>query len=661
MLNNKGVSLKVIVTVLLLAFSILPLAVFSAQIYGITSADLNKMIWDEKQKIADLAAGKIEDYIQNAQNAVSSMAEQPAVKDFSNVNAQKESITAFKNKYPQLQYVYVMDKSGKITSVAPEEGWTDTDFGDRDWFKQVVDTDSPYISDSFISSATNEPMIFIVFPIKNNGQFQGAIGADVDLKDAGKYIQSLNSGKTGVAFAIDKNSTFVIHPQQEYVTKQQTFKNKFSAEVLAGKKGSGEYNFDGIDKVAAYSPVKSLGWGVFFAQDKSESLAMIKPIFNRMIIMIILCVIIAVLLGYLISSKTSKAINKFIGLMRNMAEGDLSNTDIGGLSFVNELNLITNAFKNMGESLRNLVKKVRVNTQNVADSTDQLSKAADQVSTSVEELAEATQGIAGGAQNQAQHSTKIMEHMQAMTNSIQAIYNTISKINDEFSTVKDKALGGKDLAEASSEKMKSISLDVGESINALSLLEEESNKISEIVGIITQIAEQTNLLSLNAAIEAARAGEQGRGFAVVANEIRKLADQSSKAAKQIEDLIKSIQDKTRQYVKSMGQTGNNVKEGASVIVNAGISFSTIAESVSELPDKIQKVTVNMEKMLAIAEESQEKTKNIAGISQELAANTEEMAASTEEQSASMQQMSSTIKQLSQMTEDLNNETKKFKL
>lgn len=662
-MNKKGFSFKALIILLLVVFAVVPITILTAQINTMVKTDIGEQIWKEKQNISQMAAREIESYLENASTDLKAVAEQPVVGNFDDLKTQREFVNIFQQNYPDLLYVYVMDIEGNIVNVLPEKGWAYDYFGDKEWFSQVKETNSSYCSDSFISAATNEPMIFIVHPIKDEqGNFKGAIGANVDLKTACSRITTLKSGDTGIAFAIDKAGTIVAHPNNEYVLKQKVFKSELTSKVLAGQDGIGEY-FDEdeqTEKITAYAPIKSMGWGVFFAQDKAEGMQLINNFKKKAILTIGICVVFALALGYFISKFLSETIQKLVKQMEEMANGDLRGEDITA-RWVQEFIIAVASFNNMKANLRNLIKKTETSSKNVKDSSDQLAEASNEVSTSVQELAQVTQSIAEGSSAQAEHSAKVLESLVEATAEIKEIDKDIVHINGETKVAYEKAVHGEKLAKKSSNQMNLINKKVEDSAVVLGSLETKSNKIGEILSLITDVADQTNLLSLNAAIEAARAGEHGKGFAVVAEEIRKLSEETNNSAKQISELISEIQGEIKKYIGVMDGTIGEVKDGVVIIDNAEKSFADIAKSVSALPKKIEEIAKHMNVTIGVIETGQEDMRQISEISQQLAAGAEEMAASTQEQSATVQQIASSIHILAKMAEELDKEVETFKL
>jgi methyl-accepting chemotaxis protein len=179
-----------------------------------------------------------------------------------------------------------------------------------------------------------------------------------------------------------------------------------------------------------------------------------------------------------------------------------------------------------------------------------------------------------------------------------------------------------------------------EGAEKIASLGEKSKEIGQIVNTINQISEQTNLLALNAAIEAARAGEAGRGFAVVADEVRKLAEESGQATKQIRDLIGGIQTEIDSAVRSMSENTKQVEEGSKGVELAVTTFET-------LPQVIDAVNKSAEEVGTVAQEN--------------ASGAEEVSASIEEVTSSMQQVSNAAQQMASVASELKTVVERFKL
>jgi len=161
-------------------------------------------------------------------------------------------------------------------------------------------------------------------------------------------------------------------------------------------------------------------------------------------------------------------------------------------------------------------------------------------------------------------------------------------------------------------------------------LGDSSKQIGEIISVIDDIADQTNLLALNAAIEAARAGEQGRGFAVVADEVRKLAERTTEATKQIASMIKGIQGETEQAVVAMNQGTHEVQSGIEYADRAGESLNSILSSTQELLDMINQIAAASEEQSATSEQISKNVMSISKVTAESTQRVEDVARTSDE-------------------------------
>ncbi|MFY9427622.1 MAG: methyl-accepting chemotaxis protein, partial [bacterium] len=241
---------------------------------------------------------------------------------------------------------------------------------------------------------------------------------------------------------------------------------------------------------------------------------------------------------------------------------------------------------------------------------------------------------------------------------IAANANTVAS---DSASAQERAQAGSQMIGQTVDQIEVANSSIQDATGVIRDLGTRSEEIGNIVGVITAIAEQTNLLALNAAIEAARAGEQGRGFAVVADEVRKLAEQSADAAKQIGGLIKETQEDIDKAISVMGSGAKELASGTSQVQAVADSFQDILAAVRRVTERMQEVSAATEEIASGTERVVTTIEEISEISKGSAVGTQNVGALTEEQTASMEEIAAAAQQLNQMAGDLERLLGRFKL
>ena len=248
-----------------------------------------------------------------------------------------------------------------------------------------------------------------------------------------------------------------------------------------------------------------------------------------------------------------------------------------------------------------------------------------------------------------------------MGEEIRELHKSSGIMNQFAKSSQEKAVEGKEKINFAVAQIKSIAAEVGKSAEVVKTLGKRSDEIGTIVDTISEISNQTNLLALNAAIEAARAGENGRGFSVVAEEVRKLAEQSNDAAKNISDLIHAIQKDTSSAVESIERGNESVREGAKSVTETGDAFKEIEEQLEKLNLNVRKSISEIEKVNTTSREILKYINVVQNISHKSADEAQSVSAATQEQAATIQEMSDASGKLAELAQQLQNEVHKFKI
>ncbi|WP_319506951.1 methyl-accepting chemotaxis protein [uncultured Methanolobus sp.] len=328
---------------------------------------------------------------------------------------------------------------------------------------------------------------------------------------------------------------------------------------------------------------------------------------------------------------------------------------------VGEYKALTDGIESARSSLNDIVYNVMKASDMVVNTANSMSAATSQLTSSSTEVASTVEEISRGSQDQSMKTEEVSRTMQHMTQSIQDVASNSQAAASHARESNAKMIGLGDITSDLLSKMNGINVAVSSSAEVINNLEEKSRRIDEIVNLITSIADQTNLLALNAAIEAARAGEHGRGFAVVADEVRKLAEDSGNAAKQIAGLIQEIQSSTGEAVSSMEMGTEEVSKGSESLNKAVSEIEQIIVSVDGITKMVVDIAATAEEQSAAAEEIASSVEEVASISEETAAGTEETSAAVQEQTSSLHELANSADELAYIAKDMKSVVDKFKV
>jgi len=325
-----------------------------------------------------------------------------------------------------------------------------------------------------------------------------------------------------------------------------------------------------------------------------------------------------------------RSVTEFLTIVSQVAKGDL-----------------TLRGKVTNDALGNIVDSVNYMLDNFAKVLERVRKAAGDVSSSASQILLSSEEMASGATQQDQEITNTSSAVEELTVSMKQVSNNAEASAEAARRALDAAEQGNRSVRDTLEGMQRIRASVQASAKKIKSLGDRSLEISEIVNVINDITEQTNLLALNAAIEAARAGEAGRGFAVVADEVRKLAEHSRTATKDIAALIKAIQAETNEAVVVMEEGTREVEVGAKLADQAGKALDAISTVVRQSAELVQEISLASKQQVRGTEGVANAMQIISGI--------------TRQTSQGSRQSARTVEQLVKLSEQLNEALSQFRV
>ncbi|WP_346898372.1 methyl-accepting chemotaxis protein [Clostridium sp. UBA7503] len=571
-------------------------------------------------------------------------------------------------------FVFV-DMNGKGQTL--DDSGTAVDISDRDYFKRALKGE-PNASDVIISQVTGKPVVIYATPIYLNGKQLGVFYGRRDGTALSDISKNLTYGKTGYGYVINNQGTIVGHPNTDFVLNQYNFieaakkdskvqsvAQLVEKQMLLREAGSGDYFFDGTNKIVGFAPLEGSPWIMVVGVDENEILAEVTTMKNFLITLILGAIIVGAIVTYFVSVSIAKPITAVTKRINQLAALNFTvNEKVEATKNLNrkdEIGKITRALRTMRDNVADFIAKTSESAEQVAASSQELTATSEQAATASEEVAKTIEEIARGANDQAKNTENTAHNIEELGKLLDEDAQHIKKLNEAAVKIHtQKEEGFKILEELvnKTEKSNEATTNIFEIILSNN---ENTEKIDSASTMIQSIAAQTNLLALNAAIEAARAGEAGRGFAVVAEEIRKLAEDSNRFTKDIKAVIDELKSKSQLAVNTMDEVKEIVNEQTESVKETETKFEGIAEATELVMDIVEQLNHSTELMEQNKDNILELVQNLSAISEENAAGTQEASASMEEQAATIEEIANSGESLSSIAEDLNSLIEKFKI
>lgn len=622
----------------------------------IANANLDKVLY------------KIDANDNNYRESVDNIAsDQNAINILRDSNSKKELLDTFKSfttTHKEMTQVYLGTKTGKVFIYPDEEIPSDFDPTKTNWYTEATSIPGKIILTDPYSDNVRKGQIDITYAKAvqdmKTGDFVGVVGLDMPLNTLSYYISQFKIGQNGYAVLIDKKGAVIAAPNPSMIGK--TVQQEKWIPNVKGKTVSGNIEVINNVKYLEFSKVNtSTGWTVAAFVPYNELTNKIYIYLGELAAIGLAVILVAIVLAVSFSKKISKPIHNLVEVLNKVGQGDFTGRIKDDKHNNHEVSAISNAINRVIEDMVSILNNVQTTSGKMKEASKSLLSISEEATAVSDEVSKAVQEISGGASDQAasletsskitaelgvevdkslEHSEKMAEASKVVKNSTVTGNQTIDQLRDIFS----KTYGANN--------------DVAAGVKTL---EENSNKISAITYTIKEITDQTSLLALNASIEAARAGEAGRGFAVVAEEVRKLADQSSESAAQINNVVNEIKQNIDDLASKIAISIEMNEKTEESVDSSKMAFKEIQNAIEGLEQNSEDMINSLQSIGSKKETVVENISDAATVAQNIAATTEQVSASSEEQTAGLQEVVNSTEKLNELSHKLDELVNKFRI
>ena len=640
-------------TAMLLVISLVVLAVQSALVVVVTRMGDEANLTAQNHEMdlaADTIAKSLGDFGTQLGMFVNGASKPPRLREFLLTGEDQKGaevfLTAMSQAAPEINTLYLFDASGKQVIICAQGKLGKTnDLAEREYIKAALAGKMGYSSAPTKSIATGKLIVSVAAPIfDDKGKVVGGVGISYDIDGMSKNLNAITIGKSGRVIVVSPQGVMVSHPNSDLLLKNLAPEPAIR-DMIKAESGNGVgYVLNGEQRMLAWESVPNWNWrvGVTVSRDEIEAPA----IAQRNAMLILGAITILALVGiclFALEKVVVSPLRQLQSFASGVAGGNLN--AILSINLRNEIGSLAESLRMMVGSLKAKIAEADEKSAHAQEESARAAKATEEadaariaaehakaegmlhaatklegvveaVTSASEELAAQVEQASRGAERQTARVGETATAMEQMNATVLEVARNAGQAADSAHNAKGKAENGAEVVARVVTDISRIQTSAVELKNAMTSLGKQAESTGQILGVISDIADQTNLLALNAAIEAARAGEAGRGFAVVADEVRKLAEKTMTATKEVGDAIRDIQNGTRQNVGNVDQVVGMIDSTTELAGTSGNALREIVELVDATAQQVQSIATAAEEQSATSDEINRSIEDVNRISLE---------------------------------------------
>lgn len=512
-------------------------------------------------------------------------------------------------------------------------------------FDQAISFDPEAYAISYIRQFNNK-----------SNRFAGYIMVNIQASYINNILNNADLSEGSYTALILKDGTEIVSGDGAFSFGDKPF---FQGIIDTKEAGEANVNIDGKDYMFVYSPIDSVDGVVCAVVPSSGVLAAANSIKIYLAIALIICALVATIIGNYFSVDIGKTISKVNQNLQQTSMGDLT-TELH-LSRKDEFSTLSFNIRNMTGSMKNLIQKMSNVSGELMGSSSTVENNTNTILDMTKAITTAVGYIDEGISQQSIDTANCLNQMEELAGRIEVVQTNANEINEITETAKAAIENGMStVSELSTHVIETTDVTKG-IINEITSLSEEAKEISGIITTIEEISEETNLLALNASIEAARAGEAGRGFSVVADNIRGFATRSTEAAGQIGEIVGNLQARMLQAITAAQKAEgivNNQEASLKTTINV---FDDIRNNVIILSGNLQDITTSMLEIEKAKNDTLSAIESISSTSTETSASASELNKTVEKQLEAVEKLNEAVSVLQQNASDLDESVSIFKI